>query len=695
MAAALILPLALSPANLPGEASVGSETRAAELSAAAPLKGDEKLLLVLNRFTYGPRPGDLEHLRAIGLQAWFDQQLSPQKIDDSALEKRLADYPAMQLPLKELMERYPNQQVIRKMMNGDAVRPGGEAEKAIYNDSIARYKEKLAKKNTADAAKSAPDNDADAPFVPLPQDAATLITLPPDQRFSALCKFTPQQLKALRQSAPPEERLQLVAGFTPHQLEALAAFATPQGVVAAEDVQTKLLRDIYSERQLNEVMTDFWLNHFNVYIKKSQDAPYYIAVYARDSIRPYALGSFENLLVATATSPAMLNYLDNSSSIGPHSIFAERPARAFSVQPKKPTGLNENYARELMELHTLGVNGGYTQADVTEVAKVFTGWTVGAPVGFSAVPAAGGRFGSPNRNSIPTQAQFDISKHEPGKKTVLGVTIKDNGEKEGLEVLHILATSPATARFISTKLAIRFVSDDPPKAMVDRMTQTFLSTHGDIRKVLLTMVNSPEFFTTSTYRAKVKTPQDFVLSAVRASGAEVLSAGAIANVISDLGMAVYGMQTPNGYSMKADPWNNTASLVARLNFALALAANRVVGVRTDWPAFLRSPQVATATATAEPADTNALDPREKERLLEASLLHIDVSDRTRSAILTQITADPAQQEASLQQVAVADRKRDPLAARAVQDRIGRAPIPDPQSALAAGLLFGSPEFQRR
>jgi hypothetical protein len=193
----------------------------------------------------------------------------------------------------------------------------------------------------------------------------------------------------------------------------------------------------------------------------------------------------------------------------------------------------------------------------------------------------------------------------------------------------------------------------------------------------------------------VKTPQDFVLSAVRASGAEVLSAGAIANVISDLGMAVYGMQTPNGYSMKADPWNNTASLVARLNFALALAANRVVGVRTDWPAFLRSPQVATATATAEPADTNALDPREKERLLEASLLHIDVSDRTRSAILTQITADPAQQEASLQQVAVADRKRDPLAARAVQDRIGRAPIPDPQSALAAGLLFGSPEFQRR
>jgi hypothetical protein len=202
MAAALILPLALSPANLPGEASVGSETRAAELSAAAPLKGDEKLLLVLNRFTYGPRRSDLEHLRAIGLQAWFDQQLSPQKIDDSALEKRLADYPAMQLPLKELMERYPNQQVIRKMMNGDAVRPGGEAEKAIYNDSIARYKEKLAKKNTADAAKSAPDNDADAPFPTsaFPLSASSL-------RSSSKPCASPPHPKSVSSSSPGSPRI--------------------------------------------------------------------------------------------------------------------------------------------------------------------------------------------------------------------------------------------------------------------------------------------------------------------------------------------------------------------------------------------------------------------------------------------------------------------------------------------------------
>jgi uncharacterized protein (DUF1800 family) len=696
IAAALIFPIAL-----PAEAPAPIDGRQIS-SASAPLKGDDRLLLVLDRFTYGPRPGDLERLRSVGIQAWFDQQLTPQKIDDSALDQRLADYPAMQLPLKELMERYPNQQVIRRMMNGQGDRPGGEAEKAIYADSIARYKERLAKKNDTDAAKSAVNGDESvADSTPLPQNAQTLIALPPDQRFSALCGFNPQQLKALRQSAQPGERLQLVAGFTPQQLEALAAFSGPQGLVAAETVQTKLLRDLYSERQLNEMMVDFWLNHFNVYLRKSQEAPYFIAAYERDAIRPRAMGNFESLLRATAMSPAMLNYLDNASSIGPNSYFAHPVVtynrRGFAQGPQRPkgsVGLNENYARELMELHTLGVNGGYTQHDVTEVAKVFTGWTVGAPAG----PAV---FYSRDRNGIPTQAQFDSNKHEPGKKTVLGVTIKEDGEKEGLQVLHILATSPATARFISTKLAVRFVSDDPPAPMLDRMTQTFLSTHGDIRKVLLAMVNSPEFFTTSTYRAKVKTPQDFVLSAVRASGAEVQSAGSLANVISDLGMPVYGLQTPNGYSMKADPWNNTASLVARLNFALALAANRVVGVHTDWSALLNSslagaprPASETQVGLQSPASTE-IDPREKERLLEARLLHIDVSDRTRSAILTQITADPAQQQASLQQVAVKDRKRDPLAARAIEDRVGRAPVPDPQSALAAGLLFGSPEFQRR
>ena len=675
IAALLILPVSLSAAvdSLP---PAPAATVSPTANRSEKLEGDERLLQVLNRFTYGPRPGDLEKIRAMGVQAWLNQQLAPQKIDDSLLDSKLAAYPAMQMPLKQLMEAYPNQQTIRKEMNGRAERPDGEAEKAIYNDAVSRYKDKLAKKKAGAAATE--DDSADA-TASLPKDAQTLIAMPPDQRFSALCKFTPQQLRALRKSAQPDDRQRLIDGFTPRQLEALAAFQTPQGVVGAEAIQTKLLRDIYSERQLNEVMVDFWLNHFNVYIKKSQDAPYYIAAYDRDSVRPYALGSFENLLVATATSPAMLNYLDNSSSIGPHSQFAERPSRPFASKPKQQTGLNENYARELMELHTLGVNGGYTQSDVTEVAKVFTGWTVG----------------SPERNGIPAQPQFDPTRHEPGKKTLLGVTIKENGEKEGLQVLHILATSPQTARFISTKLAIRFVSDDPPQPLVDRMTQTFLSTHGDIRRVLLAMVNSPEFFSRATYRAKVKTPQDFVISAVRASGADVESAAALANVISELGMPVYGMQTPNGYSMKADPWNSTASLIERLNFALALSANRVVGVKTDWTSFLNNPPDRMTRNAAASDATAQLDPQVKEQRLENQLLHIDISDRTRSTILTQISSDPAEQEASLQQVAVKDRKRDPLMTQAIQERADRMKIADPQSALAAGLLFGSPEFQRR
>lgn len=622
-----------------------------------PLTPDEKVLHVLNRFTYGPRPGDLERVRTMGLNAWFQQQLNPRSIKDDALEARLESYPAMQLPLAKLMEAYPSNGMIRATMNGRGGIPGGEAEKAIYNNQMARQKAKKNGKNEAQLSD----------VVPLPEDQVqSIISLPPDKRFSALCKMKPAELRSLRQSLAPDQRQHLTDGFTPQQIEALAAFNSPQAVVAAEDMQTKLLRDIYSERQLNEVMTDFWLNHFNVYMKKSQQAPYYIAVYERDTIRPRALGRFEDLLVAVASSPAMLNYLDNSSSIGPRSVFATRPVRAANPNAKRPNGLNENYARELMELHTVGVNGGYTQKDVTEVAKVFTGWTVG-----------------PRRPGIPEPelAEYDPLKHEPGSKQVLGVTIKEDGEKEGLQVLHMLATSPKTAQFISTKLAIRFVNDDPPPAMIDRMAKTFLSTNGDIRKVLLAMINSPEFFSRESYRAKLKTPQDFVVSAIRSSGANVESPGALVNVIADLGMPIYGMQTPNGYSMKAEAWNNTASLVERMNFSLALASDRVAGVAPDWSSVLGT-------------QNESLSPEAKASILSEKLLYVPVSDRTRQTILAQVTADPEQQEASLRQVAVKDRRRDPLAVSGQRRPAEIAGI-DIQTALAAGLLFGSPEFQRR
>lgn len=625
---------------------------------STPLSNDEKVLHILNRFTYGPRPGDLERVRAMGLNAWFQQQLNPQSVKDDALEARLESYPAMQLPLAKLMEIYPTNGMVRAAMNGRAGIPGGEAEKAIYNNQMLRQRDK---KNGKDQGQS--ENIASLSY----DRIQGILALPPDKRFSALCKLKPTELRSLRQSLNADQRQHLTDGFTPQQIEELAAFNSPQAVIAAEDMQTKLLRDIYSERQLNEVMTDFWLNHFNVYLRKSQQAPYYITAYERDTIRPRALGRFEDLLVAVASSPAMLNYLDNSASIGPHSTFASRPFRSFNPNAnKRPSGLNENYARELMELHTVGVNGGYTQTDVTEVAKVFTGWTVGAK--------------RPGTNE-PVQAEYDLTKHEPGSKHVLGSTIKESGEEEGLQVLHMLATSPKTAQFISTKLVVRFVSDDPPPAMVNRMAKTFLSTNGDIRKVLLAMVNSPEFFSRENYRAKLKTPQDFVISAIRASGANVESPGALVNVIADLGMPIYGMQTPNGYSMKADVWNNTASLVDRMNFALALASNRVVGVGTDWPSMLGS--------HSEPLTAEA-----KTSILEEKLLHIAVSERTKQTILAQVSGDPEQQEASLRQVAIKDRRRDPLAI-AGQKQLTEMSGIDTESALAAGLLFGSPEFQRR
>ena len=637
---------------------------------AAPLTREEQILEVLNRFTYGPRPGDVDRVRAEGLSKWFTGQFNPHSIDDSAIDAKLADYPAMKLPIGKLMELYPNQQMIRATITGRNGVPGGEGEKALYNTQIAAYKDKKNGKDK-DAAESDPS--------PLPWDPQTVLAMSPADRFNALCKLSPAQLVLLRRRLSDADREKLTAGFTPRQIEVLAAFNGPAGVVAGELVQTKILRDIYSERQLNEVMVDFWLNHFNVYMKKSQQAPYFITAFERDTIRPRALGHFENLLAATAMSPAMLNYLDNASSVGPHSKsvrgdldpYYYRNRRPRPQQQNKASGLNENYARELMELHTVGVNGGYTQKDVTEVAKVFTGWTLGTGPG-------GGQ---------PIHPEFDMSRHEPGDKIVLGVKIKEEGANEGMKVLHMLATSPRTAHFISTKLAIRFVSDEPPPAMVDRMAATFLKTNGDIRQVLLAMIQSPEFFTRDTYRAKVKTPQDYVISAVRASGADVQSAGALAATIAELGMPLYGMQTPNGYSMRADPWNSTAALISRMNFALALASNRIAGVHTDLPTLL-VPFSGASTPTEN------LAPDAKDQILEDHILHMNVSDRTRQAIMAQITAPPDQQQASLRQISAKAAGRDALAT--LRFAAGKPqPIADPQTALAAGLIFGSPEFQRR
>lgn len=316
----------------------------------------------------------------------------------------------------------------------------------------------------------------------------------------------------------------------------------------------KIERAAKSERQLEEILVDFWFNHFNVFFDKGADR-LFVAAYERDAIRPNVLGRFRDLLAATAEHPAMLFYLDNWQSVAPNAPVN----RLAKAKGKQARGLNENYARELMELHTLGVDGGYTQQDVIEVARAFTGWTIDQP-------RQGGGFAYNDRI------------HDKGEKTVLGVKIPAGGGRgDGERVLDILARHPNTARHISAKLAQRFVADDPPPALVTRMSETFRKTDGDIRAVLRTMIDSREFFSQGAYKAKVKTPLELAVSAVRFTGAEVRNGAPLAQRIATIGQPLYRKQEPTGYAMTAEEWVNSAALVERMNFATALANNKVPG----------------------------------------------------------------------------------------------------------------------
>jgi uncharacterized protein (DUF1800 family) len=345
--------------------------------------------------------------------------------------------------------------------------------------------------------------------------------------------------------APPElrRRLEMANG--------------PQQVVQRDLMESKLLHAVYGNRQLEEVLTDFWYNHFNVFLDKGADR-YMVTQYERDVIRPHVLGKFRDLLAATAKSPAMLFYLDNWQSVGPNA-----PQGRGRQGGQGPRGLNENYGRELLELHTLGVDGGYTQKDVTEAARCFTGWTI-------LQPQRGGNF------------VFNRRAHDDGEKTVLGGKIPaGRGIDDGEKVLDIVAHHPSTARFISKKLAMRFVVDDPPQALVDRMAETFTRTDGDLRAVMRTMLESKEFFSVAAYQSKLKSPLEVVASAARALNADVDFAFPLANQVAQLGEPLYRKQEPTGYSNNSQEWLNSAGLMARMNFALQLADNKVPGVKVD------------------------------------------------------------------------------------------------------------------
>jgi uncharacterized protein (DUF1800 family) len=657
-------------------------------AAMTQMDPQKRAVHALNRLTFGPRPGDVDQVARIGVDKWIELQLHPDKIDDSALTARLNPLRTLRMGTKEIVENFPPEQVIKQIADGKASMPRNPTQRAVYEAQLQRYEDKQEHKEQAAVKTSPPDcsggtcpvsADSTPPADPeqMRRRAARrtanlktqeLLDLPPGERMKEILQMSPEDQRALAATTKGAREDTLLEGMSAQQKETVMALNNPQQVVVNELMQAKMLRAIYSERQLDEVMTDFWFNHFNVFINKGADR-YLLTSYERDAIRPHALGKFEDLLVATAKSPAMLFYLDNWLSVGPDSEIAlgipPHPARrGYGPRPnnrprgkgKQASGLNENYGRELMELHTLSVNGGYSQKDVTEVAKVFTGWTLEQP-------RKGGDF------------RFEPRMHEPGDKIVLGHRIKQNGEKEGFEVLHLLARNPKTAHFISQKLATRFVSDDPPAALVDRMTQTFLKKDGDIREVLRTMFKSPEFWAPEAYRAKVKTPLEFVVSAVRASGAEVEDTRALVGTLNNMGMMPYGMMPPTGYSMKADTWVNSSALLSRMNFALGLAQGKIRGVKVDAANLLAETAAAgSAAAGSAAAGSDKHAPADAEQALanlENSLLSGDISKQTHDTIGKQLE-DP-----KISQRRLDDPKRPP------------------NVAAITGLILGSPEFQRR
>jgi uncharacterized protein (DUF1800 family) len=566
--------------ELPASAAIPAAAKDKKPKTNPALKGlpitelspDEAILHALNRLAYGPRPGEVERVRQMGLAKWIELQLNPNSIDDKAMEARLQDYPTLRLSTAKLIDEYPQPKQAEKQAEKQAQAQAKQEQRRA--DAAA---ETVSRDTQAAQGQAAGGGDGEAPQ----QTAGNA----KQEMTDAPAPMKQEQAKG-NPAANGGRKRDVLGGGDPNNVPRAIADDSkrPQRVVA-ELGMAKVTRAIYSERQLQQVMDDFWFNHFNVFAGKGEDR-YYLTSYERDVIEPHALGKFKDLVTATAKSPAMLFYLDNFLSADPRAAQRQAAERAMRQQrrrgrfgwpPRPPAnpqqakknerGLNENYGRELMELHTLGVDGGYTQKDVTEVARCFTGWTIDKPRQYA-------------------DFKFDDKLHDPDPKIVLGKKIHGGGMKDGEQVIDLLAHHPSTAKFISTKLARRFVSDNPPPALVDRMARTFQSSDGDIRAVLKTMIWSPEFWSRESYRAKIKTPFELVISAVRALGTDVDTPMPLVQWVGRIGEPLYQCQPPTGYADKADAWVNTGALLNRLNYSLALAGNKMRGARTDVPSLL-------------------------------------------------------------------------------------------------------------
>ena len=679
---------------------------------------DQQVQQVLSRLAFGARPGDTQAVREMGVDKWIARQLDPQKISDAAMDSFLVQFPTLGASGGELELKYPTPaQALARLA----------AQQGISRDSAKLVARKNPKKDKDDAPMMAAD-------------------VPVARRISAA--------DSLKIRAAAQESYRVVG----------------------ELATAKVARAVASERQLNEVMVDFWENHFNIFAGKDRTR-YFLPEFDATVIRPNALGKFRTLLDAVAKSPAMLTYLDNWQSVADSGrptlasppvrriaatkntarkngrsarvaqmtvgelmdrnlltpqqeqrfrklppdrlqqvralTLAEVRERADLIAPqvaaKRPKGVNENYARELMELHTLGVDGGYTQADVIQVARALTGWTI-------APPAAGGAF------------MFRKETHDAGAKTILGVSFPaGRGIEDGEQVLDMLAKSPATARFIATKLARRFVSDSPPPALIARAANVFLSTDGDIRETLRTIITSPEFFSTAAYRSKVKSPFELVVSTLRAMDAKPDSTPRAAQFVGRLGQPIFGHQAPDGYPDSGDAWMNTGSILNRINFGLAAASGRVPNIKlADWgpgkelASLTREQQVdgvirnlfgGAASADTRQVLLSGTNPFLSGKSASENFTALDDADASsmnasvnpsspiaadkRAAIADNRRMDRAERvPLARQQSAVAREAAKPGQGASLTQSIGNLP---PQSGFAqiVGLALGAPEFQRR
>jgi uncharacterized protein (DUF1800 family) len=581
-----------------------------EAKKRSVLTDDRHVTQVLSRLTFGARPGDFERVKALGVDAFINQQLDPDSIDDTALAARLSKLPTLGMATPVIFEQYT------------PPKPTPSPSPAV-----------------APSPQMAP-----TPALPIAEQRPAVV--PPLLPAPAGTQAPSAMMNEQTSGAGDMKQQDANKQQTPVKLPPPKPVKNPQMVVT-ELQRAALLRAIYSERQLDELMVEFWENHFSINAYRDSDR-YLMTGFDRETIRPFAMGRFRDLLGATAHSPAMLFYLDNwrSSVPRPYPATKDKPAGIDG-------GLNENYARELMELHTLGVDGGYTQTDVQEVARCFSGWTIQKP----------------NEEGL---FLYRPGLHDKGEKMVLGHKIlAGGGIADGERVLDILASHPATAHFIALKLARRFISDDPPPAVVDRAAAVFLKTDGSIRETLRAIITAPEFFAATAYRAKIRSPFEYVVAALRALNVESDADSSLTDWTRRMGQQIFGRITPDGYPDRAEQWLSAGAMLERFNFAVALANNKIKGTRADLTWLSKQSEGAADSQAVAMHLTNAL-------------LTTDISPPTRQALAIL----PATACASTANV------RGVNYTPAANAGTATAAIP-PCFAELITMLVGSPEFQRR